>query len=144
MSASRRRLWACGLASLVLPVFALAAAPSYAQNLTDPKRIDAALARLVADQGLVGVSALVYEKGDEVFFGAYGLAEREANRPMRRDTLAYIYSMTKPITGVALMRLYEQGAFRLDDPLAKYAPEFANLKVYAGEDEHGQPILVAP
>jgi CubicO group peptidase (beta-lactamase class C family) len=109
-----------------------------------PERVDAALRSLVNDQGLVGVSALVYEKGHEVYFGAYGLAEREAKRPMSRDTLAYIYSMTKPITGVALMTLYDQGAFKLDDPLAKYAPEFANLKVYAGEDEHGQPILESP
>ncbi|EDY84170.1 beta-lactamase [Verrucomicrobiia bacterium DG1235] len=113
-------------------------------RLVDPSRVDAALASLVNDHGLVGVSALVYEKGEEVYFGAHGLAEREANRPMQRDTLAYIYSMTKPITGVALMTLYEQGSFKLDDPLSKYAPEFANLIVYSGNDDNGNPIYEAP
>lgn len=116
----------------------------FAEKLVDPERIDAALSKLVTDYGLVGVSGLVYENGEEVFFGAYGLADREANRPMRRDTMAYIYSMTKPITGVALMTLYEDGAFKLDDPLSKYAPEFADLKVYVGDDAEGQPIYEKP
>lgn len=115
-----------------------------AQNLVAPERVDAALAGLVAEHGLVGVSGLVYEKGKEVYFGAYGYADREAGRPMRRDTLAYIYSMTKPVTGVALMTLYEQGRFKLDDPLAKYAPEFAELAVYAGKDGDGNPVYEAP
>ncbi|MBT5903334.1 MAG: beta-lactamase family protein [Opitutaceae bacterium] len=113
-------------------------------RLVDSDRVDRALANLVAEHGLVGVSGLIYERGEEVYFGAHGYAMREEQRPMRRDTLAYIYSMTKPITGVALMTLYEEGAFRLDDPLAKYAPEFADLQVYAGLDDHGDPILEAP
>jgi CubicO group peptidase (beta-lactamase class C family) len=129
--------------SLVLLVL-LAPAALSAQNLVEPGRVDAALARLVAEHGLVGVSGLVYEKGKEVYFGAHGYADREAGRPMRRDTLAYIYSMTKPVTGVALMTLYEQGRFRLDDPLAKYAPEFAGLKVYAGKDADGNPVYETP
>src|SRR5580700_3125656 len=59
---------------------------------------------------------------------------------MTRDTRVQIYSMTKPITGVALMSLYEAGKFQLDEPLAKYAPEFANLRVYAGMDAHGEVV----
>ena len=62
----------------------------------------------------------------------FGAADRENNKPMARDTIAQIFSMTKPITGVALMKLYERGKFQLDDPLEMYIPEFANLKVYAG------------
>ncbi len=116
----------------------------HAQQLVDAERVDAALASLVQEHGLVGVSGLVYEKGKEVYFGAYGYAEREANRPMQRDSLAYIYSMTKPIVGVALMTLYDKGAFKLDDPLSKYASEFANLKVYVGDDEVGNPTFVEP
>lgn len=131
-------------AALAVLVVAVVATRSYSQTLVKPERVDAALANLVADRGLVGVSALVYEKGKEVYFGAHGLADREANRPMQRDTLAYIYSMTKPITGVALMTLYDQGAFKLDDPLAKYAPEFADLKVLVGTDSDGQPLYEAP
>jgi len=72
------------------------------------------------------------------------MADREAHRPMTRDAIVQIYSMTKPITGVALMQLWEQGKFKLDDPLAKYLPEFANARVYAGTDASGQPILEAP
>jgi CubicO group peptidase (beta-lactamase class C family) len=122
----------------------LASSPFASAGLVDPERVDAALAGLVNDQGLVGVSALVFEKGEEVYFGAHGWADREARRPMQRDTLAYIYSMTKPITGVALMQLFERGLFRLDDPLAQHASEFANLVVYAGLDAEGVPIYEKP
>jgi CubicO group peptidase (beta-lactamase class C family) len=52
--------------------------------------------------------------------------------------------MTKPVTGVALMTLHEQSAFQLDDPLAKYAPEFANVKVLTGTDSNGEMILEEP
>jgi len=71
------------------------------------------------------------------------MADRDAKRPMRRDTIAQIYSMTKPVTGVALMQLWEQGKFHLDDPLAKYLPEYAEMRVYAGKDAAGQPRYVA-
>src|SRR3546814_1456593 len=67
------------------------------------------------------------------------MADRAAKRPMRRDTIAQIYSMTKPVTGVALMQLWEQGKFRLDAPLAKYLPEYADMRVYAAKDAAGQP-----
>jgi CubicO group peptidase (beta-lactamase class C family) len=123
-------------------------APSEAQAarspLVDPAALSSTLSGFVESGALIGTSALVYERGEEVFFGAYGLADREAQRPMQRDTLVRIYSMTKPITGVALMTLFDEGKFQLDDPLAKYAPEFANLRVYAGTDAQGQPIFEAP
>ena len=106
-------------------------------------RIDSTLRAFVSAGRVVGASALVWEKGREAYFGAYGLADREAARPMRRDAIAQIFSMTKPITGVALMQLYEQGKFQLDEPLAKYLPEFADVKVYAG-DSAGTPRFVAP
>ena len=95
-------------------------------------------------KAIVGVSALVYERGQEAYFGAFGLADRENDKPMARDTIVQIFSMTKPITGVALMKLYERGKFQLDEPLAKYLPEFANVRVYAGSDANGQPRLEAP
>ncbi len=63
---------------------------------------------------------------------------------MDRNTIVQIYSMTKPITGTALMTLYEEGKFDLDDPVAKYAPEFTDIKVYTGEDAYGKPILESP
>lgn len=113
-------------------------------SLVDPAKVDAALRELVDSGQLVGVSALVYERGREVYFGAFGAADREANRPMRRDALARIFSMTKPITGVALMRLHDQGKFQLDDPVSKYAPEFASLRVYAGTNDKGEAQFEAP
>jgi CubicO group peptidase (beta-lactamase class C family) len=113
-------------------------------------RIDTALRAYVASGRVAGASALVWEKGREVYFGAFGVADREANRPMTRDVIAQIFSMTKPVTGVALMQLYEQGKVKLDDPLAKYLPEFADVRVYAGGDSSAptfealsRPITVA-
>ncbi|MEP7000998.1 MAG: serine hydrolase domain-containing protein [bacterium] len=107
-------------------------------------RIDSTLRRFVDDGLIAGVSALIVEKGQEVYFNAFGLADREAHRPMARDAIVQIFSMTKPITGVALMTLYEHGMFQLDDPVSKYAPEFANMRVYAGTDAAGAPIFEAP
>ena len=110
----------------------------------DKQRIDEALGGLVKSGALVGVSALIFQDGREAYFGAFGQADREARRPMARDTLVQIYSMTKPITGVALMTLYDQGKFQLEDPLARYLPEFADVRVYAGTDVKGKQILVPP
>ena len=95
----------------------------------DKDRIDAALAEMVASGRAAGVSALVWQDGAERYFGVAGSADREANQPMRRDAIVQIYSMTKPITGVALMQLWEQGRFGLDDPLARHLPEFAEVRV---------------
>ena len=104
-------------------------------------RIDATLKSFVDSGQIAGVSALVFEKDKEVYFNAFGYSDREAKIPMDRNTIVRIYSMTKPITGVALMTLYEKGAFQLDDPLSKYAPEFADMKVYKGVDASGNLIL---
>ena len=132
-------------AAVLLPMAAPPArAQAAIQALTiDKARIDAALAAMVADGRAAGTSALIWQDGKEVYFGTAGQADRAANRPMRRDTIAQIYSMTKPVTGVALMQLWEAGKFRLDDPLAKYLPEYANMRVYAGKDATGQPMYVA-
>ncbi len=121
-----------------------AATATNAAPLVDPAHIDEVLQAIVDDGKTVGVSALVYERGHEAYFGAFGMADREANRPMARDTLAQVYSMTKPVTGVVLMSLYDEGRFRLDDPLAKHLPEYADVRVYAGEDASGKPLLAAP
>lgn len=115
-------------------------APALAAPLViEAPAIDAALKSLVESQQLVGVSALVYQGNQEVFFGNHGLADRENNVPFARDTVVQIFSMTKPVTGVALMKLFERGKFKLDDPLENFIPEFANPKVYAGVDDAGQP-----
>jgi CubicO group peptidase (beta-lactamase class C family) len=104
--------------------------------------IDTTLRGFVDRGQIAGVEALVFHDGREVYYGAFGYADREAQKPMARDTLVQIYSMSKPITGVSLMTLYEQGRFQLDDPLSQYLPEFAHMKVYAGANADGSPILV--
>ncbi len=92
-------------------------------------RIDSTLSSFVESGNLAGVSALIFEKDQEVYFNAFGYADRENKVKMDRNTIVQIYSMTKPITGTALMTLYEEGKFQLDDPLSKYAPEFSDMKV---------------
>lgn len=101
-------------------------------------RINTTLKNYVDSGYVAGVSALIVEKDKEVYFNAFGFADREANKPMDRNTIVRIYSMTKPVTGVALMQLFEKGAFQLDDPLSKYLPEFSDMKVYAGTDASGK------
>ena len=120
---------------------ALAGAPEPAGKV-DAAKITAALDEMVQNGSLVGVSALVTQNGKEAYFGAFGYADREAAKPMARDTIVQLFSMTKPITGVALMQLWEQGKFRLDDPVAKYIPEFKDVQVFDGLDADGKPILV--
>src|SRR4051812_12903463 len=77
-------------------------APPPAQPLVvEPGAIDSVLKGMVDTRQIIGVSALVYRGDQEVYFGAYGFADRENNKPMTRDTIVQIFSMTKPITGVA-------------------------------------------
>jgi len=118
--------------------------PNYPGAVFDGTVVDAALRGIVDDGLVVGSSALVFINGEEVYYGAFGLADREAGTEMKRDTLAHIWSMTKPVTGVALMTLFEQSKFKFDDPLAQYLPYFTGTKVYAGEDENGEIILEEP
>jgi CubicO group peptidase (beta-lactamase class C family) len=118
---------------------------THAQPLNlDLKRIESTLTGMVNDGRTAGVSVLIWKDGREAYFGSAGLADREADRRMARDTIVQIYSMTKPVTGVALMQLWEQGKFGLDDPLYRYLPEFESIQVYAGKDAAGSPIYRAP
>lgn len=113
-------------------------------NTTAKARIDSTLKAMVDAGKIAGVSALIVEKDKEVYFNSFGQADREASKPFDRNTVVRIYSMTKPVTGVALMKLYEEGKFQLDDPLSKYLPEFAGVKVYKGVDKKGKILLEDP
>ncbi|MBE01587.1 serine hydrolase domain-containing protein [Marinobacter lutaoensis] len=81
---------------------------------------------------LPGTLTLVARHGQVVWVRAQGLMDVERARPMRRDTVFRIYSMTKPVTSVAMMQLYEQGRFLLDDPVHRYIPSWRSLRVYKG------------
>src|SRR5258706_4535256 len=86
----------------------------------------------LVDQGrLAGVVTMVARHGKVIEFEATGKRDIAANLPMQKDSIFRIYSMSKPITGVAMMMLFEEGKWQLDDPVAKFIPEFADLKVYA-------------
>lgn len=130
---TRRMLLGSGLATLAaqsLPEPALAATRRFS-----PGRLDAARAAAAAavDGGFAPGSVLVVNTGGrDVLEDVRGLADVERGAPMRRDSLFRIYSMTKPLTSVVAMRLVEQGRLGLEDPVARYIPEFATAKVYAG------------
>lgn len=95
------------------------------------RRIDDHLRRLYLDSGkLPGTQTLVYRRGQIVYHSSLGYADVERKVAVRDDTIFRIYSMTKPITSVALMMLFEEGRVQLDDPVAKYIPQWANLGVF--------------
>jgi CubicO group peptidase (beta-lactamase class C family) len=96
----------------------------------DGARIDATLRSMVDEGRVAGAEVLVWKDGREAHYGSAGLRRIERPAPFTRDTAVQIYSMTKPVTGVALMQLWEQGKFGLDDPLERYLPQFARLQVW--------------
>ncbi len=106
------------------------------------ERLDAAMAKVVKDGRVAGMSTLLVRHGKMVQFKTYGQASLADARPMTKDTIVRIYSMTKPITGVAMMMLFEEGKWNLDDPVSKYIPELANLTVLSGVDDKGQITTV--
>jgi CubicO group peptidase (beta-lactamase class C family) len=94
-------------------------------------RIDSHLTRrYIEAKKIAGSLTLVARKGEVAYLSALGQMDIERNKPMTEDTIFRIYSMSKPITSVALMMLYEHGHFQLDDPVYKYIPEWRNLQVY--------------
>ena len=107
-------------------------------------RIDAAVEADIAAGRLPGIVVAIARRGKVVYQKAFGVANRETREPMRTNAMFRLYSMTKPIASVGLLSLYEQGKFRLTDPLDRYLPQFADVKVYKGVDAAGKPILAAP
>lgn len=95
-------------------------------------RVDVALAAYVDAGKLPGYDLAITRRGRVVHASRYGLRDVENNLPVTGDTLWRIYSMTKPLTAVAVMMLYEQGAFQLTDPIARHLPAFADSRVYTG------------
>jgi CubicO group peptidase (beta-lactamase class C family) len=103
-------------------------------------RLSAGMKELVDSGRLAGVVTMVSRHGKVVEFDAVGKRDIAANAPMQKDSIFRIYSMSKPITGVAMMLLFEEGKWQLNDPVAKYIPEFAKLKVYS-TDANGNVVM---
>jgi len=82
---------------------------------------------------IAGVVTFISRHGEIVHQDAYGMADIGAKRAMTADTYFYVYSMTKPVTSVALLMLYEEGKFQLNEPIARYLPELANARVFDRE-----------
>jgi CubicO group peptidase (beta-lactamase class C family) len=100
-------------------------------------------ARYIDAGRLAGCQVAVARHGHVGYFRSFGAADLERSAPVGEDTIWRIYSMTKPITGVALMSLYERGMFQLSDPVARFIPEWAGLKVRE-RAEDGSERLVDP
>ena len=143
-------LVACSLAietaSLAVPrteALSRAAAESVGMDSERLDRITKTMQGYV-DQGLLaGVVTVAARDNKIVHFESIGYRNLEAQTPMSNDTLFRIYSMSKPITGVALMILYEEGRFSLADPVEKYLPELKDLQVFAGTNMDGNIVTEA-
>lgn len=94
------------------------------------EKVDGIVAEGMKQENMVGANVLVLHKGKEILRESYGYADRENQVPMRDDTIFKLYSMSKPITALAAMIAVEKGMIGLYDPVSKYLPEYANLKVY--------------
>jgi CubicO group peptidase (beta-lactamase class C family) len=117
-------LWLVAVFSDILPSFA-----------ATPKLpgVGAAMEQMVAKNEIAGAVTVVVTKNKVLHVESTGFADSAAKRPMTSDTLFWIASMTKPITGVAILMLQDEGKLKISDPVAKYLPEFASLKTPSGK-----------
>ena len=104
-------------------------------------RLDDHVRHYVDDGLLKGWLLTVSRRGQLAYVASYGQRDAEAGLPVEPDTLWRIYSMTKPVTSVATMMLYEQGAFELTDPVSKFIPSFKDMRVFAGGSDQ-RPVTV--
>lgn len=108
-------------------------------------RIDKMCEQEVANGNVPGIVSLIARNGKIVHWKAYGMAENQTGRKMKRDDIFRIASQTKAITSTAVMMLWEEGKFKLDDPISKYIPEFKNQQVlktfqYSDTTWTGEPV----
>jgi CubicO group peptidase (beta-lactamase class C family) len=156
---NRRAIWMAALAAASLaaapyaeakPAKAAAPAAAAARDLSQTtapeavgfdaqrlKRLDDYMAGVVAQGRVAGMTTLLARHGKIVEFKTYGKQSLATGQPMNKDTIFRIYSMSKPLTGVAMMILFEEGKWRLDDPVTRYVPEFMILKVMVKSDADG-------
>ena len=93
------------------------------------QRIGEMIQRAIDAEQISGAVTVVARRGRVAHFEAHGLMDIDANAPMRKDTIFPIASMTKPVTGVAILMLVEEGKVRLSDPVSRFIPEFQDTKV---------------
>jgi CubicO group peptidase (beta-lactamase class C family) len=135
----------------LLAVFVCVSAQGSTLPVTPPEKVGMSSERLerldnvihaYVDRGRTpGVVTLIARHGRIVHVDAYGPADLGSGRKVRQDDIFRMYSMTKPITSVALLMLYEEGKFQLTDPLGRHLPSFNNVKVFAGTSPRGEMLL---
>jgi CubicO group peptidase (beta-lactamase class C family) len=142
------------LALGTLPARAQQTAPSIDMTPVKPESVGFSTERLerlhsviqaeVDKKQVAGAVTLLARHGKIVEYRTYGMRDLAASTPITKDTIFRDYSMTKPVTGVAMMILYEEGKWNPADPISKYIPEFKNLKVFNGFDANGKMVLADP
>ena len=108
------------------------------------ERLHALMQQAVDQKQIAGIVTILARHGKIVDYRAYGVSDLASGKPIAKNAIFRDFSMTKPVTGVAMMILYEQGKWLPSDPVSKFIPEFAHLKVYKGTDAGGKMILVDP
>jgi len=136
-----------GFLAILLVLFTGTSAVAQMDHAADPAiagfntqrlaRIDQAINAEVAAGRIPGAVALIARNGTIVYHKSFGFADIDAKTPMQTDSIFRIASMTKAITAVAVMMLYEQGLFQLNDPLAQYIPAFSRMKVITAVGDNG-------
>lgn len=127
-------------AAMILPACALA------QDGFSPERLERArqtMTGMIERREYPGVNALIARHGEVVFSASLGFQDVEAGVPMKPDTIFLVASLTKPVTAAAVMMLYEEGHFLLDEPVSKYLPAYANLQVLATEGGDQDKVVPA-
>lgn len=122
---------------------AVASAPKARFTTAGLAALEARMGQYVAEGELYAIHTRLVQGGQTISDFKTGLVGLQAQKPVADDTIYRIYSMTKPITGIAMMMLWEEGRFSLDDPVTKYIPEFAGLRVLDGTNADGTPKTVA-
>lgn len=102
--------------------------------------LETAMTRFVEDGQVQGLATRLVHRGETVSDLRAGLRRKDDGAPIAEDTIYRIYSMSKPVTGVALLMLWEEGHFELDDPVTRFIPEFGDLRVFESLDEAGQMV----
>ena len=112
--------------------------PKFDAPKFDKAAMDNLLSQAVESGDVIGTSALIFDEGQTVYTGAFGLGDRERNTPVDMDTVWRIYSMTKPVTSVVIMDLIEEGKLKLSDPANKFIPELDYMLVARKGETHGR------
>lgn len=154
-----RALGKIGAAGIALLIAACATAPAEAPPAPEPlslvapkpgvafdvaaiEALEARMAAYIGEGKVKGIATRLIQDGRVISDTRAGIRREADGAPVTEDTIWRIYSMSKPVTGVAMLMLWDEKAFELDDPITKYFPEFEGLQVFTGYDAEGQPVLV--